>query len=243
MLLLRCALNKFTTAAKNRLAWLRRILRWLGEPKPLWIGLLGLLAAPFIGGMFADWKPDDSVRYTGLALQVAGLLLVAVEIVKRRKEFPNGGLWMAFKDWLKRGRAVFRGDAVVVAVAAQAIASATAQAHATVGLGPQATVWQHIEKLQREIDQASRQLFELEGRVDSDLSALKRSVTQEREERLQGERRLEGRIADLSVDWLYFEWVGFVWFLCGEVLSSLGPELAGPAAAVLRWVRLALLPS
>ena len=86
----------------------------LAQAWPVWIGLglplLGWYALPF---MFSGSRP---IQYFGVALETAGVMLMAYELIEVRKYFDSPGILSIVRLWFKKlrdgfpSRKIFRGE-------------------------------------------------------------------------------------------------------------------------------------
>jgi hypothetical protein len=80
--------------------WLLEIWRWLAEGKIIFMCLLVIAAAVTLG-MFA-WRSETSIRLSGYALQLIGMVFAIRGLIHVRIHFGQPSLSHLFVQWLKR---------------------------------------------------------------------------------------------------------------------------------------------
>lgn len=196
-----------------------------------WI-ILGFAGAAFVA-VVACWlgaTPATIAAWAGAALQVGGLVTVAVGIRKLRRKFNEPGIFVrAYAAARERiARLLTKPRNIALHAEAADYAVGTDHAELTVKAGPGAPVERRVEILEGELER----LRERVGRDREQVTRLDDAVTRERTERTRADAALAEAHRDLAAGGLDLQTVGLVWLVAGVVLGT----LPGPIATMVRFV-------
>jgi hypothetical protein len=198
-----------------------RSLGWIA------LGLAGAAAVAAVAAVGLDATPATSAAWAGAALQVGGLVTVAVGIRKLRRKYNQPGVlaqaYGAVRDRVNRLRAKPRN--IVLHAEAGDYALVGEEVEAILKAGPETPIERRVEILEGE----QERLRERVGRDRERVTRLDDAVTRERAERTSADDALAEAHRDLAAGGLDLQTVGLVWLVAGVVLGT----LPGPIAAAL----------
>jgi hypothetical protein len=132
----------------------------------------------------------------------------------------------ALAAWLSRFP--LRRRDVVVAVAGVSISAAAgnARAHVTHGAGPNATVNDRLEALEKNVVAIHARITQTQGELDSRFGDASKAVEAETRARAIEIGGVRDQLEHTLTGGLHISGIGASWFFFGTVLSSAAPEIA-----------------
>ncbi len=201
---------------------IRSWLSWLRQGVAFWIGLLGLIVAISI----AAWlRTEPTIRWTGLALQVLGTIVLVTGIHKALRQQGQLGLWGALAAYM---RAIPIGTRTVTAdlVVSYGIAGGgfTSVKHfiPPTDLTPEA----FAEALKKNIEIVHQSLADAFLEIQnarSNTHGLLHAESMAREAAFEALKAESAKATNINSAITLF---GTTWLLVGSVLSTLPQELA-----------------
>lgn len=165
-----------------------------------------------------------------------GLATVALGISDLRRSFglPSTTLEMRDEVW----EAIRRtwGDLLrklgrkprppnIVGVGAATLGVGTMRARARVKPGPDATLSQRVDLLERVVDGLEDRADKLEDDLEQETKERKDEAAIERRERVEQDEWLEARVRNVATGGLRLQTLGLLWLVVGVVLATWSPEL------------------
>jgi hypothetical protein len=200
--------------------------RWLLSLWRIW-GAIAVVVAVAVLSTLIPAKPEDQIRYCGLALQLLGVGTVVALLQDKSQTFGRLGFFAFLRDRLA-ARPKFRPRAHVVNVTGIASASATGSARISVWRqAPEPAAVEdrlsalegNTESLRQDLEWHSQQNRQASEKLRSELEA-------ERGARRDGIAVVEGRLNELGAGGLHIEAAGLFWLVLGIVLATIPLELA-----------------
>lgn len=202
----------------------KRFIHWLlVEPLAFWIAVLIPLAGLYFCTRLVVSEP--SIRLTGLALQLFGILAAVWGIAETWQQFELGDPINHMRNWLRR--CPLR-KARVVTAAMNATSSAdvlSAHGYAWWKPDPSAPLEKRIEILEKNVpllneridrtqDSIQTTAKELIGRMDNHASVSGRRAAD-----------LDRKLTEFSTGSLHISAIGAFWVFVGSILGSASPEI------------------
>jgi hypothetical protein len=188
----------------------------------------GIAAA--VGSLFGDAEP--MLRTAGGILEIAGLFTIALGMSQLRRDCGLANtvaeMLSEWGDWLQslwhrlRGR---RDVSVAVGGAAMTGGAGTMRGHGTVGDSPVATLEEQVKILEKQVNNLSKALFDLEGKVQHESARQKAALEAEQQTRRSAIEKVEDRVKQLAVGGIRLETVGLGWLLAGVILTTWSQEI------------------
>ncbi len=208
----------------NRLRqWIVELWRWLTEGKIIFICLLVIAVAVFLG--FFVWQSEVSIKRAGYFLQLIGMLFAINGLLNIRKHFRQPLLSTLFYDWLKRSPIWKRN--VVPSASATIQISGTAKARAEVWIPDDAD--QSMEKRIVAIIKNLERIKSEQRDHASSIDEIKDSLEEHKESAAERNKKMEERIhsdlESLHTSDLIPSLVGLVWLTIGITMSTMALEL------------------
>ena len=208
-----------------------------------WLGG-GLLLALVIGS-FLSTRCEGHIRTAGGALELLGLLSVALGMSRLRQAFDMKAMLAEIADdlagsmrscwkWIRIN--VFRRppppQTLTVDSAMAGWGALSVKLTSTLAPGQTVERWlEHLERLAVELQDT---VGRLEDALQKEVEERTRAISREREAREIASVDLELRVKDVAVGGLRLEAVGLMWLLGGIALTTWSQELA--CLAPVRWL-------
>ncbi len=172
------------------------------------------------------------VRYAGIACELVGFTLIALDIGERRRttDQQSIGEWVTFVARRIAQHLPFRRakDQTVVANAASMSLSAQGVVTATGEVGPSTpTVEERIAALEKRIDRMERRASGLEADLRKETDERQAADEKERQAREATDERVQQLVVQLTAGNLWLERIGVVLFGLGLLLTNLSEEIGG----------------
>jgi hypothetical protein len=171
------------------------------------------------------------LQVVGAALELLGLLTVAIGISKNRAKFTDrpflpDRLWEGTKGLAGRVAAPFgrRSDVTVKTASASAFVSVGGRARGTVTLGPgdDVDLEERIERMRQMVNDHAARLSELDARIDQEEEDRQKAEELAEHQRQELRRELKDLIGEAAAGGLRLETVGVILFALGIGFGTWG---------------------
>ena len=186
-------------------SWLRTgWIGWLALITPLLVFLLLLLT-------FTCWEPR--IRLTGMLLELAGLLTVALGLRETRKLFRRQGLFAYVRNYLAAVPLPWkaRPNPVVVLAGSIMAGNATLSAHATVSPAPGTPIEDRVARLEKETERLSVESFQIRESIKDAGREQRQAIEAEAEQRKVGDQKTGKQLEEAVAGGLHLEMIGVCW--------------------------------
>lgn len=199
---------------------------WLAKLRKAWIALFVLLMV-LSGALLLPGRPDDQLRYAGLALQLLGVGTVAYLLRDKRVIFKRKGLLAFLADWAQ-ARPRFRPKAITLQGSGATLEAASSQSRISIwrNAGESASIEQrldmievNLETLRADHSDSAIRNYEAYAQLTGDLGV-------ERQQREKADRETSSKLEMLGAEGLHVEATGLLWLIVGIVLATIPAELA-----------------
>jgi hypothetical protein len=208
---------------KNLKRYLHANLVWLSRVWGLWGVVLPLALLLLI--VFLPWNLANLVRYSGLALELLGIVTVAVGLKGKRELFNKPSFIEHIGNWWKQ-RPAWRLK-VVSGIGASRSGGGISSARGSAWHGPvDATLESRLEAAEKNLLSLRSQLQTFEQDTNAKYSKLDKVIENERQTREFSVQEIRTRLEDLAARDISFEALGIYWLFCGLVFSSLSNEIS-----------------
>jgi hypothetical protein len=216
---------------KRVFEWNQRAIRyakalvwWFGTTQPLIVALAAVLVV-FLFFAFGSCL-EREIRLSGMALQLLGVMLVAVGLRDTRRAFDNEPTtWQAIKEWWL-GRPKFGPQHHILAAAGGSLGMATASGRARVGPGPTTSLERRVEILEQGYASLFDEVGILSAEAQKKAAELTDLINIERSERQQADTRAGDQLRKAVAGGLPLGRVGAILFLAGTAAGTASPEIA-----------------
>jgi uncharacterized protein YjeT (DUF2065 family) len=200
--------------------------RWLGSFHRIWLALAVPCGALALSALIPA-KPDDQLRYCGLALQLLGVGTVIALLRDKSATFGRLGFLAYFRERFA-ARPRFRPPTTTISVSGVSSSSAVGNAHGFAWHGPapaaspdeRITMLEHnVETLRKNLDWHSQQYRQADAQLQTELSA-------ERQSRQASVAAVEQRLERFGASGLHIEAAGLFWLVLGIILATIPSEIA-----------------
>lgn len=216
----------------NALQLLRRAPRyisdlgaWLWRTRPL----IWILVAIVVVLVF--WFPFSScleryVRLSGTGLQLVGVFLVGIGLRDTRQAFEDQPTtWQAIHQWWV-GRPRFRPRPITLEAKGLTVGVGRLSARASVTAGPNASLEDRVEVLERGHAALFEEVGKLSGEISEKIGALSNAMDSERSERQEADKGVKEQLKKAVAGGLPLGRVGAGCFFIGIVAASASLEIA-----------------
>ena len=203
------------------LLWPHRVLIWLAGA---WLAIFAAVVIALAIGVVLFLQTEQSMRLSGLGLQLFGLGAAAIGIRDTRRIFGKPSFLGLVRKWLSAIPGI-RTHLIMEAGSGSFSVSASGRAQFWRGAGPEPTVESRLAA----VEANTRQLHERANLADSAFDTHVReaalSLQNEKELRQEGDRQLHIKIESATADGLHLAAVGALWLAFGVVMSTASNEL------------------
>ena len=217
------------TVSITHAGWIRHVILLVA------VALFSFVIAFVISRALA--KPlEFTLRTTGGLLQIFGIFSVALGIRKLRRSFGlrpvSVEILSEFWAWtVQFGRRIARmfgrgRDVTVTASANLRTAGALSTARAKIGRGPNLSVEQRLEFLERSFDNMQDFTYKLQDDVQNEIDLRKAAIAAERADREKHIAEVRSQVNELAVGGIQLQIVGILWLLFGVALATWSQEIA-----------------
>lgn len=153
---------------KRMMQWLRALGRWWWEAWPAW-GAFAVIGAVGLVAMFLPGSADDRVRYTGIFLEIFGILTVAVGLRDKRRVFQRPSLIEMLQNWMQRfPRWTAESRTIGLTGVASSESMGSGYAYGWHGLPPEPKVEDHLNALEKNVETVKRLALDAQAQVQTE---------------------------------------------------------------------------
>jgi hypothetical protein len=168
---------------------------------------------------------ERQVRIAGVALELLGVLTVALGIRDTRRAFDDSPtMWQAIKQrW--DGRPRFGPKNVVLAAEGASFGTSFGSARLTVRAGPNATIEQRIDLLEQNYDRLTDELDRSNAEAKKKWDELSKALDLERKERQMANEETRRQLTKSIAEGVHLEFIGVVLFAVGMIAATASQEI------------------
>ncbi len=205
------------------ISWPGRFIAWLQEEEArlTYKFVFPILLTGSICWLIFD-TPEARIRWTGLVLQLLGLLMVVIGLSEARKRFGRPSILDAARRYLSRFPTLKQRNVTAhVSGAAGIVAGGSAMiGHGTVAPGPNTPLEERVARLEQSVKRIDGDLFQANQRIEREAATRKEAIAAERSARETGDAEIRKRLEDEVVGGLHLETMGAWWIALGILLAS-----------------------
>jgi len=198
------------------------------DARETWLTLLPLAAMLLLPGLLTC-RSEDMLRYSGLLLQLAGLVVVAIGIRDTRRLFGRPTLVQIAATWFERLRVALRNPPAVITARGSISLSGSltlrASGTATLSAAPR-SIEERVASLEKAADGARERLNALHDQIQTSAKGLRDQLAAEERARQEADGTLRHLLEDQAAGGLHLETMGLCWLLVGTIVGSLTTELS-----------------
>jgi hypothetical protein len=214
--------------------WLKRVGQWLWRGRLLCGAVSSLLLVPAACALIIEDR-ELQIRYSGLAFELLGLLLVIRGIRETRTLFKKPSLRRFAAAWLRSWPSWRVAAHVRVGVGHAAVGDMTASLRGTAEISADATLEQKVEALRLQMKVLTDDVATVRADHERRLSAQQDELANEKRARADGDAAIRVLIDESIAGGLHLEAIGVVWLLLGIVLSTASTEVAKLFGWIAQW--------
>ena len=209
---------------RKLLAWLKSILRWLGEWRLFCLGFL-VVAAPAVFIVFVG-AGEAAFRYTGMGLQLLGIGTVAWGIHTTRKEFGHPSIFAAWRKRLDRfppfGGRVVTGSAHITL----STMTASGRGYSSEVAGANPTIDARVQALEENLKLVNDRVSQTQNEMDQEFRKQCDALKQEQQVRSDEDQHIRAKMESTETGGLHISAMGALWLSIGVIMSAIPSELA-----------------
>jgi hypothetical protein len=205
---------------------------------PAWLAVAGVGGAVAVGLLLRWLFATDggaAVRYAGTALQILGLLTVAVGLRQTRQLFPGrAGVGERIRAWYGQLASAFRKQQSITAhvVATGGAVTLSGKARVRLGAGADAPLERRLEVLQQNLDRLQNEFDDEIRELSAKIGRTEEGVRKEADERKRADDSITRVIEEATIGGLNLEVVGLFWLALGVLGQGVPDEIAKLIALV-----------
>ncbi|MFA6985389.1 MAG: hypothetical protein WC213_04205 [Arenimonas sp.] len=205
---------------RQKIAWMKRIVRWAFTLRLFWLALIVVGLAAYI--CLEAAPSEQNIRLTGLALEMLGLAAAAQGIRDTRQLFGRPSFVQMIRSWLQSFPPLRSKTSMA---AGSGTVSVSAVATGDVWIGGGSTIESRLDAAEKNLRSVSNRLNAAHAELDLALRRLQEKVAQEGAQREHEDRKLHEKIEMASADGLSLAAIGVVLLAAGLIFSTLPLEL------------------
>lgn len=200
-----------------------RFLRWLFWPTNTWLSFI-VLASALVYALVIDTS-EQSIRWTGLALQLCGISTVLWGIHKIRSFFGLPSPLNGVKSWLMS--APFWPKKTVLGSVNVQLESLRCHGRGHQTFKPSTRETEdRLDALEKNVDAINGRISGFQSEVDQEVRRLSNDLHEEKGNRAYAHQNLEDKLKNVGTSGAYISVIGAVWLFVGVILSTASPELS-----------------
>lgn len=198
---------------------------WLWRTRPLVWVLVAIVVVLVLGVLISSCL-ERYVRFSGMGLQLIGVILVGIGLWDTRRAFEDQPTaWEGIKQWWA-GRPRFRPRHITLEASGALLGVAGMSARASVTAGPNASLEQRMVVLERGHAALFDEVGKLSEETKQKIGELSNAMALERSERQEADKGVKELLKKAVAEGLPLGRVGAVCFFIGIVATSASPEIA-----------------
>ncbi|RHW21680.1 hypothetical protein [Pseudomonas jilinensis] len=203
---------------------LKRLIRWLWEPKLVYLTLLWVIIVLF--GLFMMNYQEPIIRVGGLLFQLSGLATVIWGIKKTRDQFGHPAVLAGIRSWFKRCPLCNRPNMG----RAEGLMSSGLVGNGSMYSPFIPTDRENLDEWMASVEKGLENIHSRISSVESDYhsttSKLEAGIKAEAGARDNLRSEMKHIIEESSTGGLHITFIGTVWLFFGVVLATLAPEIS-----------------
>jgi hypothetical protein len=201
------------------------LAQWLWRTQPLLALLAAIVVSSLVWIVFSSCL-ERRVRLVGIALQLLGVILVAVGLRDTRRAFEDQPTtWQAIKEWWL-GRPRFGPRDIVLQAAGVAAGASFGSARARVSPGPNTPLERRVEMLQEQYAELFDEVGALANEIKKRDDELSNALKVESDERQKGDASTRAQLKRAVGQGIPLGRVGAILFFLGIIAATASPEIA-----------------
>jgi hypothetical protein len=207
--------------------WLKRLWFWAWKPYPVYLTVLAV-ALPFVASFY--WPDEDTIRRSGLWLELLGIYTVWLGIEETRKLFGHPPFLkqarQRVRQWWQARPPFRRGVTVGIGAASIGVSGARARGSVWNNAPPDATVEQRLDAMEKNLTRVRDDLARFEGKTDDEFAKQTETLKQEQQSRATADQELRDLLTATETGGLHITMAGAIFLFAGVVMSTVPVELA-----------------
>jgi len=204
-------------------ARLKALGPWLAEANYTWLAL-GVTASALLVSIL--YPSEKVIRYAGLILQLLGIGTVIWGISLTRALFGHPSFAAKALSWLQHCPLLKRNVVFGAGMAAIAVIGGKARAYQSHSPGPDATIDQRLDSLERNIQLIHERITGTENEMDEELRKTADAIKSEARSRENEDRGLHEKLEATGTGGVHISAIGALWLFVGVVLSTASQEIS-----------------
>jgi hypothetical protein len=190
--------------------------------------MLGLAIVPIVMSGAYLWRAHSTephIRWTGLALQLAGILSVAFGVASTRRMFGHPPIIARVRAYLSDVPR-FPRPAKNVTIGLSGVSTVATIGNVTIGIAPEQTVEARLLALEQRVSEIVTKSANDTAELRGDLRKQNALLEAESEHRSEGDALLHRQLEMTATGGLDLSLCGVLWLLVGSVFSTIPLELS-----------------
>ena len=202
---------------------MKAIWPWLKEARYAWLTIIVIALAFAIS--LRPQTPEKVIRLTGLVLQLFGVLTVAWGISETRSFFGHPSFASKTISWFSRFPLRKRNVVVSGSGSSYSISSSNARGYVTSGAGPNPTIENRIDALEKNIGHINERISGTEKEMDEQFRKSTQALKDEQITRQSEDSIILQKLEATGTGGVHISAIGAAWLFVGVILSTAGLEI------------------
>lgn len=209
-------------------SWINAFVFWLLDARRLLpIPILAVVLLVLVVGFLLPVTVDDSVRYSGLVLQLLGIYTIVHGLLGRQRLFNHPGFGVKFRAWLRQFPwGSKKPQPIEISPTGGISLSSAGKLSIWHGVPDEASIEDRLAALEANLETLKTELAETSNEHQGDIRRLVEAAASERQMRDSAVRDIRSQMEELGAGGLRLEWKGVWWLILGTIFVSIPSEIA-----------------
>ena len=207
---------------KKLLAWFKAIWGWIKQANHFWRAI----SVAILSIIYISLNPDEqSIRITGLVLQILGILTVAWGIKETRDFFGHPSLITKSIQWLKDFPPY--GGKVITAKAHGYLGALTgsARGYTFTPIDKSSSIEERLAAIESNLNHINERISQTENNLYDEIKSVTETLEREKSLREKADNEAHQKIEAASTGGIHISATGALWLLLGVTMSTAPNEL------------------
>lgn len=202
----------------------KTVLKWLTEPMYVWITVAVVVTALVFS--LRPGTTETTIRFTGLLLQVLGVLTVIWGIYQIRALFGYPPIRQKIKAWIRRFPYPRHRETVRAGHAIHIGYELGADHYFIHGPATNPTTEMRLDALDKNVQTINERISTIGKEIEHRIEGLGQDIRKERDMRSAQNQQVHRKLEDTGTGGVHISAMGAVWLLFGATMSTAASEIA-----------------
>ncbi|WP_273527059.1 hypothetical protein [Pseudomonas sp.] len=207
---------------KKLLAWFKAIWGWVKQANHFWRAI----SVAILSIVYISLYPDEqSIRLTGLVLQILGILTVAWGIKETREIFGHPSLITKSIQWFNNFPP-YGGKVITVSVhGSLGGLTGSARGYTSTPIDKNSSIEDRLAAIESNLNHINERISQTENNLYNEVRSVTETLGREKSLREKADNETNQKIEAVSTGGIHISATGALWLLLGVIMSTAPNEL------------------